>query len=201
MRRSFLFGTFLLFSLTSMIALAQRGAVTRPSTLEQLTGESQLIVHGFVVSSKVEPHPKFPNLSTVVVEMKVVDILKGSAPERFSYRQFIWDIRDRVDGAGYRKGQELVLLLNAPSDLGLRSPVGLEQGRFVVQKGPDGRVTAVNGTGNAFLFKDFSSAFPLDAPAVQKKSTVAIPSRLRTAPRSLTVDDLKQLVAAYEGGR
>lgn len=200
MRRSLLFVSLLFFSFTSL-AVAQRGAVTLPSTLEQLTNESQLIVHGFVVSSKVEPHPKYQNLSTVVVEMKVVDVLKGSAPERFTYRQFIWDVRDRMDGAGYRKGQELVLLLNAASELGLRSPVGLEQGRFVVQKGQDGRVTAVNGNGNAFLFKDFSGALPLEVPAVQKKSTVAIPSRLRTAPRSLTIDDLKQLVAAYEGGR
>lgn len=201
MRRSILFGALLLFSFTSLIAVAQRGAVTLPSTLEQLTSESQLIVHGFVVSSKVEPHPKYRNLSTVVVEMKVVDVLKGSAPQRFTYRQFIWDIRDRTDGASYRKGQELVLLLNSPSDLGLRSPVGLEQGRFVVKKGTDGRITAVNGTGNAFLFAGTAGALPLDAPAVQKKSTVAIPARLRTSPRSLTLDDLKQLVGAYAGGR
>ena len=198
MRRSILFGSLLFFSFTSLIAVAQRGAITRPGTLEQLTSESQLIVHGYVVSSKVEPHPKFPNLSTVVVEMKVVEVLKGSAPERFTYRQYIWDFRDKMDGAGYHKGQELVLMLNAPSDIGLRSPVGLEQGRFLVQKSADGKIRVVNGSGNAFLFA--ADPLSLGAPTI-KKSAVAIPARLRTNPRSLALDDLKQLVRAYEGAR
>jgi hypothetical protein len=200
MRRSLLFFSLLFFSFTSL-AVAQRGAVTLPSTLEQLTNESQLIVHGFVVSGKVEPHPKYRNLSTVVVEMKVVDVLKGTTPERFTYRQFIWDIRDKMDAAGYRKGQEMVLMLNAPSDLGLRSPVGLEQGRFVVRKDAGGHVLATNGMGNKFLFADRAGSLPLDAPSVQKKSTVAVPARLRSNPGSLSLDDLKQLVRVYEGGR
>jgi hypothetical protein len=198
MRISVLLILPLLLLSTSISAWAQRGAITRPSTLEQLTEESQLIVHGFVVASKVEPHPKFPNLSTVLVELKIVDVLKGDAAERLVFRQFIWDPRDRQDTAGYHKGQELVLLLNASSDIGLRSPVGLEQGRFVVRRTADGHTQAVNGTSNNFLFTE-SNLF-VAAPSA-RKSAVTVPARLRSMPRALTLDDLKQLVRAYAGGR
>lgn len=83
-------------------------------------------MRGHVVSARVEPHPEFQNLRTVVVTFQVEEVLKGQADETVTFRQFIWDIRDRYNAAGYRKGQYLLLLMTKPSPYGLSSPVGLD---------------------------------------------------------------------------
>src|SRR5690242_21670864 len=56
---------------TAPAALAQRGAVIAPESIDQLTEEATLIVHGHITSTKVEPHPQLTNLMTVLVTMDV----------------------------------------------------------------------------------------------------------------------------------
>jgi len=148
-------------------AAAQRGALTIPRNLEQLTDRASDVVRGTVVSAHVEKHPELTNLDTVVVTLRLSDTLKGSAQGSFTFRQFIWDVRDRQDAAGYRKGQDLLLLMIAPSRYGLSSPAGLEQGRFRIERDRRGRDVAINGTGNFKLFEG------LDAT----KSAVTLSSR------------------------
>lgn len=131
---------------------AQRGAISAPLNLVQLTDRSQLIVRGYILSANFEPHPDMARLRTVVVKVKISETLKGSAPKVYSFRQFVWDIRDRFDLAGYRKGQEVLLMMNNPSEVGLSSPVGLEQGRFLIVSDRDGNKRVVNGHANAGLF-------------------------------------------------
>jgi hypothetical protein len=144
--------------LASLPALAQRGAMTVPRNLEQMIGRAANILRGNVVSARIEKHPEFTNLDTVVITLRVRETLKGDAQGTFTFRQYIWDIRDRWNAAGYRKGQDLLLFLNAPTRYGLTSPVGIEQGRFRVQPDEKGRLTAVNGTGNARLFEGVRGA-------------------------------------------
>jgi hypothetical protein len=137
---------------------AQRGALTVPRNLEQLTDRAADIVRGTVVSAHVEKHPELTNLDTVVVTLRLSDTLKGSAQEKFTFRQFIWDARDRQDAAGYRKGQDLLLLMIAPSRYGLSSPAGLEQGRFRIERDRKGREMAINGAGNLKLFEGLDAS-------------------------------------------
>jgi hypothetical protein len=82
----------------------------------------------------------------------VQDTLKGKAARVHTFRQFVWDERDSRAALGYRKGQEVLLLLNRVNDNGLTSPVGLEQGRFRIERGADGEALAINGHGNQGLF-------------------------------------------------
>jgi hypothetical protein len=133
-------------------ALAQRGALTIPRNLDQLTNRSAVIVRGTVISAQVEKHPELSGLNTVVVKLRVQETLKGQAKDTFTFRQYVWDIRDRVDAGGYRKGQDLLLLMIEPSRYGLSSPAGLEQGRFLISRDSAGRETALNGHGNLKLF-------------------------------------------------
>jgi len=133
-------------------ALAQRGALTIPRNLDQLTARSADIVRGTVISARVERHPEFSGLNTVVVKLQVKETLKGQARGEFTFRQYIWDIRDSKDAAGYQKGQDLLLMMIAPSQYGLSSPAGLEQGRFLILRDKNGREVAVNGHGNMKLF-------------------------------------------------
>ena len=101
----------------------------------------------------MEPHPQFPNLMTVVVTLDVQETLKGAPQKSIQFRQYIWDVRDRRDAAGYRKGEELLLMLVPTSTYGLTSPAGLEQGRFRIVRDSNGNATALNGRGNAGLFQ------------------------------------------------
>jgi hypothetical protein len=171
-------------------ARGQRGALTRPRNLAQLLAQSATIVRGYVASARVEPHPDLHHLSTVVVTLKVAETLKGEARQTFTFRQFIWDIRDRYDAAGYRKGQHLLLLLNPPTRYGLSSPAGLEQGRFRITRDAQGREMATNGRGNAGLFRGLATQ--LDRKRVNLGPRVAaLVHRHQTGP--IALDDLREL--------
>lgn len=139
-------------------AVAQRGALTVPRNLAEMSARAADIIRGTVVSARVEKHPELTNLDTVVVTIRVREAVKGGARGTFTFRQYIWDIRDRWDAAGYRKGQDLLLVLNPPTRYGLTSPVGIEQGRFRIRPDGKGGLLALNGTGNAHLFGGVAAA-------------------------------------------
>ena len=134
-------------------AFAQRGAIAVPRNLEQLTDRASDIVRGTIVEARVEKHPELDNLDTIIVTLRVRETLKGDARENFTFRQYVWDIRDRYDAAGYGKGQEVLLLMIAPSTYGLSSPAGMNQGSFLIERDASGREMAINGTGNLRLFE------------------------------------------------
>jgi hypothetical protein len=173
---------FLWFVLLISPAYSQRSALTVPTNIGVLSQQAARIVHGRIVSARVEPHPELANLTTVVVTINVTETLKGSAVKELTFRQFIWDIRDQYDAAGYQKGQELLLLLNATSQYGLTSPAGMDQGRFRISRDARGNVWALNAHGNLGLFANLS------LPAGTKfsaKTTSAI-AHHRGGPVSLT---------------
>jgi hypothetical protein len=126
--------------------------MTVPRSIDQLSQDATLIVRGHVTATKVEPHPQFPNLMTVLIKMDVAETLKGTSQKSIEFRQYIWDIRDQLDAARYAKNQELLLMLGPESKYGLRSPVGLEQGRFLISSDNQGQAVATNGRGNLHLF-------------------------------------------------
>jgi len=175
MRRSFqLFVLLFAASLAAAPAFAQRGALTVPRSLDQLTDRAADIVRGTVVEARVEKHPELSNLDTVVVTLRLRETLKGQAQGTYTFRQYIWDLRDRSDAAGYRKGQEYVLLMNARSRYGLTSPSGMEQGRFRIQRDRSGREMAINGAGNLRLFDGLGDAAKRGMPlSAQQASLVA----------------------------
>ena len=111
-------------------AFAQRGAMTVPRNLDQLTDRAADIVRGTVVSAHVEKHPQLTNLDTVVVTLRVRETLKGQANGTYTFRQYIWDVRDRYDNAGYRKGQDLLLLMNRAEPLRPHEPSRHRTGPF-----------------------------------------------------------------------
>lgn len=148
-------GKFLLLLMLCALAepvAAQYGAITIPGNLAQLTGRAAVIVRGTVTSARVEKHPVYRGLNTVVVSLHVSDRLKGRVGANYTFRQYLWDLRAQNAAGGYRKGQELLLFLIAPNADGLSSPAGQDQGKFRIQRDRDGRELAVNGHGNRKLF-------------------------------------------------
>lgn len=167
---------------------AQHGALTVPRNLDQLTDRAADIVRGTVISARVEKHPEFTNLDTVVVTLRVRETLKGAAQGTYTFRQYIWDIRDTHDAAGYRKGRDMLLLMIAPSQYGLSSPAGMDQGRFRIARDRAGREIAVNGTGNMRLFDGLRAAADKEGIALSSSqmSLVAKPRKGPVELRELT---------------
>ncbi len=172
---------------------AQRGAITTPVTLADMVDEASTIMLGRVAGMRVEPHPEFANLTTIVVTLRVDEVLKGEAGETFTFRQFIWDVRDKYDAAGYMKAQNLLLLLTKPSLYGLSSPVGLEQGRFRIERDNKGKLTAMNGYGNVGLFADVSREISAKGIHLSPQLSAKIAEH-RAGPMAL--DDLREIIRA-----
>jgi hypothetical protein len=175
-------------------AVAHRGAMTVPRNLDQLTDRASDIVRGTVVSAHVEKHPELSNLDTVVVTLRLTETLKGAAQGTFTFRQYIWDFRDNLDAAGYRKGQDVLLLMIAPSRYGLSSPAGMEQGRFRIERDRSGREVAVNGAGNARLFDGLNPA-TAKTGAVLTPAQTSLVAKHRQGPVAL--GELTALIRAY----
>lgn len=176
-------------------AAAQRGGMTIPRNLEQLTDRASDIVRGTVVSAHVEKHPELTNLDTVVVTLRLTDTLKGAAQGTFTFRQFIWDVRDRQDAAGYRKGQDLLLLMIAPSRYGLSSPAGLHQGRFRIERDRKGREMAINGAGNFKLFEGLDAGTKSAAPLSTRQANLV--AKHRKGP--VDAGELTAMIRAFAG--
>lgn len=197
-RPGLLFLSSLALCLVVWPAAAQRGALTLPQNLDDLTSEAAVILRGTVQRASVEPHPQLRGLTTVVVTLRVDEVLKGKREATYTFRQYVWDARDRRDGLGYRKGQHVLLLLTAPTQLGLSSPVGLEQGRFRIQRDATGREVAVNGNGNAGLLVNVErSAARKGIPLSQTQARLA--AEHRSGP--IALDDLRGLIRQLTEGQ
>ena len=155
-------------------AWAQSGALTIPRNLDQLTSRAAVIVRGSVISAHVEKHPELSGLNTVVVTLRVKETLKGQAKGTFTFRQFIWDIRDGKNAAGYQKGQDLLLMMIEPSRYGLSSPAGLEQGRFLISRDRTGREFAVNGHSNIRLFDGINAQMATKGISLSPRSSMLV---------------------------
>ncbi len=169
--------------LLTVPVFGQDGAYTASADLDQLVQRAQTIVRGRVVSARIEPHPQFPNLQTVIVTLTVTKLLKGEAGATYTFRQFLWDARDEKVLATYKKAGEILLFLNPVSTYGLTSPVGLEQGRFRVLRDAKGNSYVLNGRGNVGLFdqvagKATSRGVPLSSQVRAMLSKPAGPASL-----------------------
>jgi hypothetical protein len=184
------------FFFLSIAAFAQRSALTVPANIGYLSQKAATIVHGHVISARVEPHAQLENVTTVVVTLRIVETLKGTPTPTLTFRQFVWDIRDKYDAAGYKKGQELLLLLNANSIYGLTSPVGMEQGRFEISRDRTGVAMAENGHANVGLFANMSQQ--MKQPGIRlSQATTALLVRHPTGP--IPLSQLEELIKQFAG--
>ena len=177
---------------------AQHGALTSGRGLDQLTEEADIIVHGYVTSTRIERHPQLRNLNTIVVSLEVKDTYKGTPQKSLTFRQYVWDLDPQRELAEYGKHQELVLFLGPVSEYGLTSPVGLEQGRFRVYADQKKHVVASNGRGNFGLFKSVVAR-------AKTRGVTLTPRTLQlaqqTQPSPVLLSDLEDAIRTFVGVR
>lgn len=174
-------------------ARAQMTPVAPPMNLARMVDESENVVLARVTAVRAEPHPQFQNLNTVVVSLEVIEPLKGSPGRELVFRQYVFDIFESKSTLGYRVGEEIVLLLRKPSAEGMTSPVGFEQGRFVLERDAAGNRTVRNSMDNAALFDGIDAASPGLRPRLTPALQVLVASH---RSGSIAYDQFKSIVAA-----
>jgi len=190
--------TLFFFTVVFEASYGQEGAIVRPQNLAQMTDEAASILRGKVISVRMEPHPQLTNLQTAVVTLQVDQVLKGQSAQTFSFRQYTWDFRGGARRTGYAAGQNLLLLMTKPSQYGLSSPVGLEQGRFQIMADSQGRLVATNGHGNAGLFTNMTSDIQKRGIALSR-SMSSLVAQQQSGP--ILLDDLTALIRQLVGAQ
>jgi hypothetical protein len=164
--------------------------------LDEMVAKSERILQAQVTGARLEPHPQFSHLKTVLVTLRVQDTLKGKAGETVQFRQYVWGLAAMKNAGGYTKGENLLLFLNPVSQYGLTSPVGLAAGSFHIER-KDNKTVAVNGNGNAGLFRSTerrakASGVRLSQPALEMIRT--------TTAGPVPLDTLKETIRALVRG-
>lgn len=141
-------------------AAAQRNARVMRFNAAQLSQAADTIVSGKVTAARVEAHPQFPQMKTLVVTVEITEVWKGQTGAPFSFRQYITDMEDIRTKLNYKIGQEILLFMTRPSKYGLSSPVGLAQGRFRITYDANGNRRAINDAQNFGLFSKMDQTNP-----------------------------------------
>jgi hypothetical protein len=190
--RAFAILTLCICTLLSGLPLcAQSNAITLPRNVGELVLESETVVQGWVTSVALEQHPQLKNLMTVVVTIRVEDILKGNNADSFTFRQAVIDRKDLREKFGYRTGQHVLMILYKTSQFGLASPAGMEQGRFRVESAGNGNVVATNGFGNAGLFRGLDSQLKMKGLRLEPEIQAMIS---KPAAGPIPLEHLKRLI-------
>jgi hypothetical protein len=132
--------------------------MVRPVNLAYLAQRADVIVQGRVTGVRHESLPGYPNIPTVEVTLEVEKMLRGPARSTYTFREVFLGLRPKLGKQGYQVGQRLFLFLPLPSQYGLSSPVGIEQGRFHIARNSKGSEMVANELANAGLFHNVEQA-------------------------------------------
>ncbi len=138
-------------------------AIGRTLDLATMTDRAGNIVSGRIVQLRAGSHPKYSNIGVLYVTVKVGEMMKGAPAEKFTFMQFsgrapaapsgksLSTAQTLPDLPSYRVGEEVVLFLYPPSSVGFTSPVGGEQGKFLIHRSPGQPATVISEGGNDSL--------------------------------------------------
>lgn len=156
---------FLLFLAVAMLwthsASAQR---TIPLNIEQLVRDAGTIIDGTVTAIRTGKDPESGLLVTWVT-MTVHESFYGAAKGTVTFKQY----GGEADGLAnypkhlprYAAGERSILFLTAPSSIGMQSPVGMQQGKFMIVKEGSVKTVVRNMTKNPSLFSGLSAGASL----------------------------------------
>lgn len=172
--------------LSCLLVLPAHATQVRRLTLEELVEHAETVFAGRCVARRVEDDPGVGGPVTVLT-FQVDRAVKGQPGESITFRQI--GGRDKNDARGkliaglprFRPGEEVVLFLYGESRVGLRSPVGLGQGKFSIVTDKQGRRLVVNEFGNARLLEGLSGVAQgrLDARFARwRRESLMAPARL-----------------------
>ncbi|CAN5367199.1 hypothetical protein BH11PSE11_BH11PSE11_38270 [soil metagenome] len=187
------FRRILLAALSAMLLSgpAQASSVL-PMNLDQIIDGAQIAFQGICTGSRSERDAQTGRIVTFT-SFDVTDVLKGTVGATHTIKQVGGTVGGetyRVNGVpNFAVGQDYVVFLYGVSSAGFSSPVGLQQGKFVVTPGPSGPEIS-NG-------RDFKEMLPVQAGLPQAAAV-----KIQQAQGELThfpLTDFKQIVRRPKG--
>ncbi|HPQ80879.1 MAG TPA: hypothetical protein PLZ86_04065 [bacterium] len=167
----------------ALAASAAMADSVMPVNAAQMTEKSELVISGRCISSRPEVKNDI-NVTTSTFE--VLDVVKGKVDgSTFTFSQFVFR-----GAPSYEPGREYILFLTPESKLGLRSPVGLGQGKFMVLKG-----MAINERNNRGLF----TGLPDTKKTMKALSVGGVDPKAASGP--ISAKSLVDVVKGLDAGR
>ena len=123
----------LIFSSTAM------GSIVLPLNLDEMNQQAKHVIHGKCISNVTDFDPESNQIATWTT-FTILESIKGIQDETFTIKQIGGTnpnsgISYKVHGVPkFKVGEEYFLLLYGKSKVGFSSPVGLQQGKFNVNK-------------------------------------------------------------------
>lgn len=159
-RRSPLPGAFWIFAALLLAPAPVHAARVLPINLEEMVRHAGHVVSGRVTAVQVV-HDERVRGQVTLVTLEVSRASKGQAGRTLTFRMFGGlGANGQPVVAGlprFDPGEEVILFLHPESRLGLTSPIGFGQGKFVVARDRQGQRVAQNQFGNRTLFRGLSS--------------------------------------------
>jgi hypothetical protein len=187
--------------LLALFALASAGPAwatsVLPMSFDKIVDKAAIIFEGTCVDNRTERDPA-TNMIVTYTTFTVSDVIKGEVGSTHTVKQVGGRLPDEdkefnVEAVPkFTPGKEYVVFLYGTSRSGFSSPVGLAQGRFWVEAGPDGR-HVTNG-------RDFREMIA-DIPEADLPGAIAAVRRAPQAVRRLELNEFKRLVRARSDGR
>lgn len=139
-------------------------ATVLPVNLEKMVAGSEVVFRGRCLGTT--PKRSLNGIFATKYAFEVSEVLKGDVKERFEFTQVGGSLSNSekfnapyIYGMPlYKVGSEYLVFLSEETSLGLRAPVGIDQGAFKVSLSADGSTKISNGRGNKNLFTGAAGA-------------------------------------------
>jgi hypothetical protein len=160
-----------------------------PLDLGQVIDQAAVAFQGTVTDVKSGKDPQTGLLVTLTT-FRVDDVLKGDVGATYTVKQVGGEdssanLRFKAFGVpGYSVGESYVLFFNGVSSAGFTSPVGLQQGRFVIHD---------NEVGNGRDFRELTANMDVELPVQAAKAGADKPMT------RMGLDDFKRIVRQRAG--
>jgi hypothetical protein len=171
-------------------------ANTRSINLAEMTSHAGRIVHGRVLEVREGRHPRQEDIAVTFIKIQVTEMIKGGAAREISFMQYGNSTQQYIAHMPkYSQGEEVVLFLYPESKLGLTSPVGQGQGKFLVRHDVrSGQRLLLNDRSNHALFARLDSAKLNSQLTLNKAEREAIAQTEGRTTSGLEVNAFRSLV-------
>lgn len=188
------------FLLTFLTLLSFPGlANSRSVNLAEMTSHAGRVVHGRVVEVREGVHPLHEQVAVTFLKVQVIEMLKGGAAREVTFMQYGNSTQQYVAHLPkYSVGEEVVLFLYPESKLGLTSPVGQGQGKFVVRNDVrSGQRVLLNEHLNRALFARLDTVKVTSKLALSSTEQAAVAQPEGRAGAGLDVSTFRSLVRKF----
>ncbi len=188
------------FLLLNLTFLSLQGlANSRSVNLAEMTSHAGRVVHGRVVEVREGVHPLHEQVAVTFLKVQVIEMLKGGAAREVTFMQYGTSTKQYVAHLPkYSVGEEVVLFLYPESKLGLTSPVGQGQGKFVVRNDSrSGQRVLQNEQLNAALFARLDAVKVSSKLALNSTEREAIVQPQGRAGAGLDMGTFRSLVRKF----